>query len=227
MFVPSVVNSLLAKYASMDLDQDAMIEDLKQEFAIENIGEIIQQADETKASDYNAKHKKSHFRNKVVAALEDQFQKKLTSTENVKMVDSIARMIYLNTMDKHWVDHISAMENLRDKVGLYGYAQQDPLVMYKQEAYDKFEKLTSTIELEILAVMFRAQLNQMAPTAVTLTQEAQDQAVLLKLQNAAATTPDAPAFDPRVMAQRGFDQTANPEYAKAFGSDDDVEVIDL
>jgi preprotein translocase subunit SecA len=59
-------------------------------------------------------------------------------------------MIYLSTIDKYWVDHIDAMQYLRDKVGLYGYAQQDPLIIYKQEAFQKFEQLMGTIKLDTL-----------------------------------------------------------------------------
>ena len=138
------------------------------------------------------------------------------------------RMIYLNVMDKYWVDHIDAMENLRDKVGLYGYAQQDPLVMYKQEAYTKYEQLVSTIEKEILAIALRTEFNQMwQPQQVLAQQEAQDEFLLRKLEEAAQS---APSFDPRVMMQPWFDATASVSpYAKAFAdnNDSDVEVIEL
>jgi preprotein translocase subunit SecA len=64
-------------------------------------------------------------------------------------------MIYLSTIDKYRVDHIDAMGYLRDKVGLYGYAQQDPLIMYKHEAFTKFAQLLATIKQDALAIALR------------------------------------------------------------------------
>ena len=47
------------------------------------------------------------------------------------------------------------MTYLREKVGLYGYAQLDPLVIYKKEAYEKFQRLLSNIRRNTLAQVFR------------------------------------------------------------------------
>jgi preprotein translocase subunit SecA len=58
-------------------------------------------------------------------------------------------------IDRHWINHIDDMTYLRDKVGLYGYAQQDPLVIYKKEAFEKFQKLLFNIQKEILARTLR------------------------------------------------------------------------
>ena len=47
------------------------------------------------------------------------------------------------------------MQHLRDKVGLYSYAQQDPLLVYKAESYDLFEQLWITIKSKTLNTIFR------------------------------------------------------------------------
>jgi preprotein translocase subunit SecA len=48
-------------------------------------------------------------------------------------------------IDKNWVEHIDEMQYLREKVGLVGYAQLDPLVIYKKESYDKYQSLNKII----------------------------------------------------------------------------------
>ncbi len=231
-FIPKVIDSLLAQYSSLELDKEQIIENLQQEFAIANFATLVENAPETieELEHTNAGKKskrQSAFRNKIINALHSYYKTKVTGS-NIQSVDATMRMIYLNIMDKYWVDHIDAMENLRDKVGLYGYAQQDPLVMYKQEAYTKYEQLVGTIEKEILAIALRTEFNQMwQPQQVLAQQEAQDEFLLRKLEEAAQS---APSFDPRVMMQPWFDATASVSpYAKAFAenNDSDVEVIEL
>jgi len=51
----------------------------------------------------------------------------------------------LRTIDTHWIEHLTAMEELREGIYLRGYGQQDPLVAYKREAHDFFEQMRARI----------------------------------------------------------------------------------
>jgi len=75
----------------------------------------------------------------------------------------IEKFVCLQAIDRLWIDHLEAMESLREGVGLRGYAQQDPLVEYKKEAFSSFERLLETIENEVVRRIFRIQVAQ-APT---------------------------------------------------------------
>ena len=68
----------------------------------------------------------------------------------------LERHIILNAVDKLWQDHLYAMDNLRSSIGLRAYAQKDPLVEYKQEAFKMFEQLMEDIDQEIVSGMFRS-----------------------------------------------------------------------
>lgn len=61
----------------------------------------------------------------------------------------ILKDVYLHHIDTLWVKHIDEMEYLRDKVGLMWYAQLDPLIVYKKEAFDKFQNLLYNLKLDI------------------------------------------------------------------------------
>lgn len=63
-------------------------------------------------------------------------------------------------IDKLWVDHLDAIENLRGGIGLRGYAQKDPLVEYKNEAFQFFEKLIASIDDEAVHMIYRVQVVQ-------------------------------------------------------------------
>jgi preprotein translocase subunit SecA len=76
----------------------------------------------------------------------------------------------LGTYDELWMDHLDAIDDLRDGIRLRGYAQKDPLVEYKQEAYNMFESLLNRINSQIARKIFRFQ-----PTSTPLPRRSLDE----------------------------------------------------
>ncbi len=74
----------------------------------------------------------------------------------------IEKFVSLSVIDNLWVDHLDAIENLRQGIGLRGYGQRDPLVEYKNEAFTMFEQLVNGIDDEIVHRIYKIQLQ--APT---------------------------------------------------------------
>ena len=64
-------------------------------------------------------------------------------------------MIFLSTIDKYWTEHLTAIEDLREGINLRGYAQLDPLVEYKNEAFSMFERLVNDINFEATRRLFK------------------------------------------------------------------------
>ena len=60
------------------------------------------------------------------------------------------RYVYLDTLDEHWTEHLTAVDDLRSGINLRGYAQLDPLTEYKNEAFKMFESLLSNINFEVV-----------------------------------------------------------------------------
>ncbi len=67
----------------------------------------------------------------------------------------LERTVILRSMDRMWIDHLSAMTQLRTGIGLQGYGQRDPLIEYKREAFGMFNRLLSTINQEIANNFFK------------------------------------------------------------------------
>lgn len=84
-----------------------------------------------------------------------------------KTMRQIERFVTLMTIDKLWIDHLDAVDDLRDGIGLRGYAQRDPLIEYKKEAFDMFETLMNNIDYEINHRIFRLQPADQPPTIVS------------------------------------------------------------
>ncbi|MEA3322811.1 MAG: preprotein translocase subunit SecA [Patescibacteria group bacterium] len=69
---------------------------------------------------------------------------------------AIEKSILLRTVDQHWMNHLDAIDHLRQGIGLRGYGQQDPLIEYKKEAFDMFSHLVANIRNTVLHTIFRA-----------------------------------------------------------------------
>lgn len=72
----------------------------------------------------------------------------------------VERVITLRTLDFYWMNHLDAMESLRDSVRLRAYGQQDPLVEYKTEGHQFFRRLLNTIESAIAQSLFKAEIKK-------------------------------------------------------------------
>jgi preprotein translocase subunit SecA len=108
---------------------------------------------DTRAVDENAQF--------LVEKIKDAYQRK-SSHEEPTAVKSLERYIILNAIDRLWQEHLYAMDALREGVYLRGYAQKDPLIEYKTEAYDMFVELMANIKSEVLNNLFRSTSNLQA-----------------------------------------------------------------
>jgi preprotein translocase subunit SecA len=72
----------------------------------------------------------------------------------------VFRTLYLQEIDKQWVDHLQAMEALRDGIGLRGYGQRDPKKEYKKEGFDMFVAMMDSVKSTVASNMFRFELER-------------------------------------------------------------------
>ena len=69
----------------------------------------------------------------------------------------VERIVLLRAVDAHWMDHIDAMDQLRQGIGLRAYAQSDPVNAYTSEGFDMFDTMVAEIRDETIRTMFRVQ----------------------------------------------------------------------
>ena len=71
---------------------------------------------------------------------------------------NLERYILLQTVDQLWKDHLLSMDHLKEGIGLRGYAQQNPLIIYKKEGFEMFQEMISRVQEETLSILYRIQL---------------------------------------------------------------------
>jgi preprotein translocase subunit SecA len=73
------------------------------------------------------------------------------------------RLVMLRVIDRLWMEHLTAMEHLRQGIGLRGAAQEQPLVVYKREGYAYFEALLASIQYDVVHSIFHVGVSKEAP----------------------------------------------------------------
>ena len=76
-----------------------------------------------------------------------------------EMVTDIERYILLKVIDEAWIEHINAMEQLKEGIGLRGYAQTNPLQAYALEGYEIFDRMQDTIDANITNFLLKVNVN--------------------------------------------------------------------
>lgn len=92
---------------------------------------------------------------KFLTKLTHDFYEKREKDVTSEVMQQIERWVNLQVIDNLWMDHLTNIDDLRQGVGLRGYAQRDPLVEYKNEAFSMFERLIGQISYQVTRRLFR------------------------------------------------------------------------
>ena len=90
---------------------------------------------------------------RVLALMQAAYAKK-EEQYGAPAMRELERVMTLRVVDEYWMDHIDAMDDLRQGIRLRAYAQEDPVVAYKREGFEMFEAMTDAIKEEIVRRVF-------------------------------------------------------------------------
>ncbi|MCC6639226.1 preprotein translocase subunit SecA, partial [Candidatus Falkowbacteria bacterium] len=82
----------------------------------------------------------------------EAFEKAVNDTKRLAQIE---RSILLQSIDQHWVAHLDNMQHLRSGIGLRGYAQKDPLIEYKKEAFGLYNSMRAAIGRQVVFSFFK------------------------------------------------------------------------
>ena len=94
------------------------------------------------------------FYNEVVAKYDPDFMPQIAFSQD-NVIRNLEKDILLRVVDNKWIDHLHNIDMLRDSIGLRAYGQKDPLIEYKREAYDLFNKMMYEIQEDTVRHLFR------------------------------------------------------------------------
>jgi len=87
-----------------------------------------------------------------------RFYEKKEEALTVPVMRELERVVMLRVVDEYWMDHIDAMDDLKQGIGLRAYGQHDPVIAYKEEGFEMFEAMIRAIREETIRRVFLVQL---------------------------------------------------------------------
>ncbi|WP_270320575.1 preprotein translocase subunit SecA [Streptococcus infantarius] len=88
------------------------------------------------------------------------YDAQIAKLHDEEAVKEFQKVLILMVVDNKWTDHINALDQLRQSVGLRGYAQNNPVVEYQSEGFRMFQAMIGAIEFDVTRTMMKAQIHQ-------------------------------------------------------------------
>ena len=110
-------------------------------------------------SDLDSLHKDKIKAHDVAEELKDKIHTAYEEKEKEigeQQLRELERVVMLKIVDDRWMDHIDAMDELKDGIGLQAYGQKDPVVQYRIEGFDMFEQMNLDIQTDVVKFLMNA-----------------------------------------------------------------------
>ncbi len=164
-FIPDYIAKIVGETVNTDAlpekwDETALNEALKQkvypdECEFEITREMLEKWDYEYAIDKISKEVIKAYEQKIINISRD--------TDGQVDYYQIERNELLRAVDRNWIDHIDAMDQLRKGIGLRGYAQQDPVIAYKQEGFEMFDEMIDRIRMVTISRLLKGRIVRVQP----------------------------------------------------------------
>ena len=100
------------------------------------------------------------LKEKLYNLAEENYKDKEETLSDPSQMLEFEKVVILRVVDDRWTDHIDAMDQLRQSIGLRGYGQLNPLVEYQDAGYRMFEEMVANIEFDATRLFMKAQIRQ-------------------------------------------------------------------
>jgi preprotein translocase subunit SecA len=175
-----VVNGIIDQYVPRESVEgtwnlDGLAEAIAREFQVEVQPKAWLEADHEIAE--------AGLRERVVQAVEASYQQKVEQVGTPVMVH-LEKAVMLQEIDKHWREHLAAMDYLRQGIHLRAYAQKNPKQEYKREAFELFGALLDRIKHDAISLLSRLQVRSEAEIEEQERERERQMARKLQLQHA-------------------------------------------
>ena len=96
---------------------------------------------------------------KITNKVTKEYEKKIAELKEIGVdFGQVERQVLLRTVDRNWIDHIDAMDQLRKGIGLRAFGQVDPIIAYKKEGFEMFDEMVERIQRTTISVLLKVKL---------------------------------------------------------------------
>ncbi len=140
-----VLNYVSGLERKEDLNKEGLLSEIRMVFGIESLESL----------ESNKLDEEKIIEELKIKAEEKYAQKEAEIGE--EELRELERVVMLKVVDQKWMDHIDAMDELKDGIGLRAYGQKDPVVQYRIEGFDMFDAMVSDIRTDVVKILLNVQ----------------------------------------------------------------------
>ena len=126
---------------------------------VDFVGATITHEDAISLSDFEGKTP-AEMKSFILSKANELYAEKESILDSPEQLLEFQKVVILRVVDTKWTDHIDAMDQLRESIGLRAYGQNNPLVDYQTEGYQMFNDMVGAIEYEITRLFMKAEIRQ-------------------------------------------------------------------
>ena len=161
-YIPDFVRKVVSGVANIDempekWDKDALNKTLE--------NRLLPEGSEFITQDKLNKWDTDYALDKITKATEKAYEEKIVQVKEEFGIDylDVERRFLLMNVDRNWIDHIDAMDQLRKGIGLRAYGNVDPVISYKQEGFEMFDEMVERIQENTIAMLLKVRIEVNRP----------------------------------------------------------------
>lgn len=182
--IDSLADETVNSYVTDEgINRESLLSEISTTFGISKLDSL----DKNKVKAENVAKELKEKAHKIYNEKEQEF-----GADNLRELE---RVVMLKIVDERWMDHIDAMDELKDGIGLQAYGQKDPVVQYRIEGFDMFDQMIADIKLNVVKVLMNARKREGAPErkeSIKITSEGREEATLNLSENTAPSSSSGP-----------------------------------
>jgi preprotein translocase subunit SecA len=204
------VSGIRAEVLNAVIDQFVPRESVEDEWDLSGLAEAIERDFQVVVNpkqwlEENHELAEAGLRERVVAAVEEAYERKVESV-GAPVMRHLEKAVMLQELDRHWREHLAAMDYLRQGIHLRAYAQKNPKQEYKREAFELFGSLLERIKRDTVSLLSRLQVRSEAEIEEQERERERQLARRLQMQHAtplSVISGDAAPVGPEAAAAAG------------------------
>lgn len=189
-------------------DIQALEDQLKGEFSTElTIAKWLE--------DDNKLHEES-LREKIVAEFEQAYKDKEAAV-GADVLRQFEKAVMLQSLDSHWKEHLSAMDHLRQGIGLRAHAQKNPKQEFKRESFQLFTEMLDNLKYDVVGILSKVQIRAESDVEAVEEQHRKAEGVPMDFQHQSASSPGQQEQMPRVGRNEPCPCGSGKKYKQCHG----------
>ena len=156
------------------------------------------------------------LREKIVAEFEQAYKDKEEAV-GADVLRQFEKAVMLQSLDSHWKEHLSAMDHLRQGIGLRAHAQKNPKQEYKRESFELFTEMLDNLKYDVVGILSKVQIRAESDVEAVEEQHRKSEEVPMDFQHQSASGSNEQAQMPRVGRNEPCPCGSGKKYKQCHG----------